>query len=168
MSLTTQDVWYAIGDSIFGVLGFANQSCEPQTAGVCFVTDSRALLMTSGADSWKVRHIACNPNVSMTITEPKRIPFLPFIKIPAAAITFKGDAEILAVTDVDNSAVARLFRGLELDQKVVEDTRIIRLVPRGDFVTYGIGMPTMRMRKPAAATGGAPCKTEQPQPLVTS
>ena len=77
----------------------------------------------------------------MTITVPKRIPFLPFIKIPAATITVKGDAEILAVADVDNSVVARLFRGLELDRKVVEDTRIIRLVSRGDFITYGIAMP---------------------------
>jgi hypothetical protein len=167
MSLTTQDVWDAIGDSIFGVLGFVNQGCEPRTAGVCFVTDGRSLLMTSGADSWKVRHIARNPNVSMTITVPKRIPFLPFIKIPAATITFKGDAEILAMTEVDNSVATRLFRGLEPDRKVVEETRIIRLVPRGDFVTYGIAMPTMRMRKPSEATGRAPCGTEQPRPLVT-
>ncbi|HEX9866591.1 MAG TPA: hypothetical protein VGC03_16635 [Acidimicrobiia bacterium] len=52
--------------------------------------------------------------------------------------------------------VARLLRGLEHDRKVVEGTRVIRLVPRGDFVTYGIAIPTMRMRKPSEAAGRAP------------
>jgi hypothetical protein len=61
MSLTTQDVWDAIGDSIFGVLGFVNQSCAPRTACVCFVTDGRSLLMTLGQTRGRCATSHANP-----------------------------------------------------------------------------------------------------------
>ena len=48
-----------------------------------------------------IRHIAANPNASMTVTFPKHVPFLPFIRIPAATITFRGEAEVLGVGDID-------------------------------------------------------------------
>jgi len=157
MSLTTREVWEAMEGSIFGVLAFVNRNGEPRSAGVCYVIDGSSLLISSGVDSWKVRHIERNPKVSMTITVPKHIPFLPFIKVPAATITFQGEAEILRVTDVDSPVVARLLRGLDLGRHAVEDTRLIQVTPRGDFVTYGIGMPLMQMRKVDQARGRAPC-----------
>lgn len=158
---TTEQVWDEIDKAIFGVLAFVNAAGEPRSAGVIYVTDGRSLLISSGKDAWKVRHIAANPMISMTVTIPKRIPLLPFVKIPAATITFQGEAEILEVPDVDPSVTARLFRGLELDRDTVEDTRILRVIPRGEFVTYGVAMPTMRMREPAKARGRASCGTEQ-------
>lgn len=161
MSATTAEVWNAIDEGIFGVLAFVNRDGHPRSAGVCYVVDNRSLLITSGRNAWKVRHIAGNPHVSMTVTLPKHIPFLPFIKIPAATVTFQGEAEILELTDVDESVTKRLLRGLELDRDVVRDTAIIRVVPRGEFVTYGIAMPTMRMRKAEDARGRVACGAEQ-------
>jgi Pyridoxamine 5'-phosphate oxidase len=161
VTATTTDVWKAIDDGIFGVLGFVNHDGEPRTAGVCYVVDNRSLLITSYKKAWKVRHIAANPRVSMTVTLPKHIPFLPFVKIPAATITFHGEAEVLDVTDVDESVVKRLFRGLEFDREVIEDTAVIRVSPQGEFVTYGIAMPLMQMRKPEQAKARVACGTEQ-------
>jgi Pyridoxamine 5'-phosphate oxidase len=161
MPVTTADVWKAIDDGIFGVLSFVNAEGEPRSAGVCYVVDDRSLLITSDRNAWKVRHIAADPHVSMTITLPKHVPFMPFIKVPAATITFHGEAEILEVTDVDGMAVKRLFRGLEFDRDVMEETAIIRVVPRGEFVTYGVAMPMMRMRKPSEAKGRTACGTER-------
>lgn len=161
MSATTAEVWKAIDDGIFGVLAFVNRDGHARSAGVCYVVDNRALLITSGRNAWKVRHITENPHVSMTVTLPKHIPFLPFLKVPAATVTFQGEAEILEVTDVDELVSGRLLRGLELDRDVVRDTVIIRVVPRGDFVTYGVAMPLVRMRKPDEARGRVACGTKQ-------
>ena len=108
-----------------------------------------------------MRHIAANPNVSMTVTLPKRVPFLPFIKVPAATVTFKGEAQILGVGDIPASVFERLPRGSESDPTVLDRTAIIRIVPRGEFVTYGIAMPLTQMRKHEEAHGRAPCGTNQ-------
>ena len=106
MSATTEEVWEVLDKAFFGVLAFSNRDGHPRTAGVCYAVDGRSLLISTAKESWKVRHIAANPNVAMTVTIPKRVPFLPFIKVPAASISFKGDAEILAVEDVDSAAFA--------------------------------------------------------------
>ncbi len=159
MTATTAEVWKAIDEGIFGVLAFVNRDGEPRTAGVCYAVDDRSLFITSDRRAWKVRHIAANPHVSMTVTIPKRVPFLPFIKVPAATITFQGEAEILEPTDVDDAMRKRLMRGLEFDRDVVADTAIIRVVPTGDFVTYGIAMSMMQMRKPEQAKGRVACGT---------
>jgi hypothetical protein len=154
-------VWETLDQAFFGVLAFVNADGHPRTAGVCYVVDGRSLLISSDKAMWKVRHIAANPNVSMTVTLPKRVPFLPFIKVPAATITFRGEAELLEVGDVDASAFKRLPRGKERDPDVLETLAIIRVIPRGEFVTYGISMPVTQMRKHEEAHGRTACGTEQ-------
>ena len=101
MNPTTEQVWKEIEDAIFGVLAFTNAKGEPRTAGVCHVVDGRTLLIASAAESWKVRHIAVRPAISMTVTIPTRVPFLPFLKVPAAAVTFNGIAD----GDLDNEII---------------------------------------------------------------
>ncbi|MDJ0792544.1 MAG: pyridoxamine 5'-phosphate oxidase family protein [Acidimicrobiia bacterium] len=160
-SITTEQVWEAIDDAYFGVLAFVNRNGHPRTAGVCYVVDARSLYISTDRDMWKVRHIAANPNVSMTVTMPKRVPFLPFIKVPAATVTFKGEAQILAVGDIPPHVFEQLPKGDETDPAALDQLAIIRIVPRGDFVTYGINMSIMQMRKHEEAHGRAPCGTDQ-------
>lgn len=160
MSATTEQVWDALKQAFFGVLAFVNADGHPRTAGVCYTVEGRSLYISTAKASWKVRHIARHPSVSMTVTLPKRVPFLPFIKIPAATITFRGDAEILEIADLEPSVFERLPLGNERDPAVLEDAAIIRVIPRGDFVTYGIGMPITQMRKHEQAHGRTPCGTE--------
>ncbi len=160
-SPTTEQVWEVLDQAFFGVLAFANRHGHPRTAGVCYVVDGRSLFISTDRDMWKVRHIAANSNVSMTVTLPKRVPFLPFIKVPAATITFKGEAQVHEAGDIDASVYARLPRGKDPDPATVERTAVIRVIPRGEFVTFGIGMPLTRMRKHEEAHGRAPCGTEQ-------
>ncbi len=154
--VTTAEVWETIEDEIFGILAFSNRDGEPRTAGIVYALEDRTLVIASARSAWKVRHIEANPEVSMTITVSKRIPFLPFIKIPAATITFQGTATIGGVDALTPGARQKLFRGLELDREMVRETAIIRVAPHGDFVTYGIAMPMAQMRKPKLAIGRAP------------
>jgi hypothetical protein len=160
-SPTTEQVWEAIGGGSFGVLAFVNRRGHPRTAGVCFTVEGRSLFISSNKDMWKVRHIAANPNVSMTVTLPKRVPFLPFIKVPAATITFRGEAEILEFGDISDAVRGRLPHGENPAPEVRAKLAIIKVVPRGEFVTYGIAMPITQMRHHEQAHGRAPCGTEQ-------
>lgn len=161
MSATTEEVWEELDEAFFGVLAFSNRDGHPRTAGVCYVVNGRSLLISTARESWKVRHIAANPNVAMTVTIPKRVPFLPFIKVPAASISFKGDAEILEVDDIDPAVFARLPIGKEEDSEVLDRMAVIRVIPRGRFATYGIGMSMLQMRGHEAAHGRTDCGTER-------
>ena len=154
--VTTDSVWKVVEDHLFGVLAYVTPLGEARSAGVVYVVDDRSFYISTNQDAWKTRHIRTNPHVSMTITIPKRLLFLPFIKIPSAVATCQGTAEILGVDEVDHSIIERLYRRMEVTEQLRAETCVIRVRPKGDFVTYGVDVPMMRMRKPEEAGGRAP------------
>lgn len=166
MATTTETVWRAIDDNTFGVLAFTNRSGEPRSAGIVYVVDGRSLLISSARASWKNRHISRHPKVSMTVTIPKRVPFLPFIAVPAATVTFQGDAEILEVDEIPEDATSRLFRSSRLDEDMIPTVQVIRVVPRGRFLTYGIDMPITQMANHERATARVSCGTDS-EPMLS-
>ena len=138
------------------MVGAAFEPGEARSAGIVYVVDDRTFYISTETDTWKARHIKANSNVSLTITIPKRIPFMPFVKIPAAVATCQGTAAVLGVDDVDGPIVERLYRGLEVTDEMRAKTCVIKVTPRGDFVTYGVGVSLMTMRKPEESAGRAP------------
>jgi general stress protein 26 len=154
--VTTDLVWSTVEKNPFAVLAYVTPGGEARSAGIVYVVGDRNFFISTDDDSWKAKHIRKNPNVSLTVTIPKRLPFLPFIKIPAAVATCQGEAEVLTVDDVDTKVVERLYRGMELTDQRREDTRVIKITPAGDFVTYGVGVSLMTMRNPDDASGRAP------------
>jgi general stress protein 26 len=167
VATTTETVWNALDENIFGVLAFTNKAGEPRSAGIVYVVDGRSLLISTGRDSWKVRHITRQPRVSMTVAIPKRVPFLPFIKVPAATVTFRGDAEVLDVEELPKETTQRLFKSSRLDDDMIDTVQVIRVVPRGEFLTYGIGMPVTQMADHERATARVPCGTDR-EPMLTA
>ena len=154
--LTTDQVWRAMERQLFAVLGFVTPKGEARTTGIVYIARNGALYIGTGSDSWKARHIAKNPNVSLTVTIPKRVPVMPWIKIPAATITFQGDAEICSPDEIDAEILQGLMRGVELDLELRSKYVIIKVRPRGEFITYGVGVPLLTMRDPQKARGRAP------------
>lgn len=160
MNLSSEQVWAELEKQLFAVLGVVTAKHEARTVGIVYTVRDRKLYITTGKDAWKVRHIAQNPHVSLTVPIAKRIPFLPWIKIPAATITFSGRAALLDPKDVDEVLLRKLYRGLALDPEVLATTCIIEVRPLGDFVTYGVGVSLMTMRHPEQARGRAPVSTD--------
>jgi hypothetical protein len=80
---------------------------------------------------------------------------MPWIKIPAATITFSGRAEILDLDALDGALLTKLFRGRENDPDIREGTCVIKVTPEKDFITYGIAVPLLTMRHPEQARGRA-------------
>jgi len=151
--LTSGQVWAELKKELFAVLGMVTAKGEARTVGIVYVVHNNKIYIVTGSDSWKTRHIRQNSHVSITAPISKRIPFLPWIKIPAATITFSGLGSVLNVKSVSEDIIQALFRGLEVDSELRESMCVIEIEPMGDFITYGVGIPLMTMRDPKKARG---------------
>lgn len=148
VAITTTQVWDELEKRIFGVMGMVNAAAQARTVGVVYVAHDRVLYVGTERDAWKTRHVSANPEVSMTVTIPK---FVPFVKVPSATITFSATAAVLEVGDTPPEAVDALFRGTSGH----DDSVILALRPTGYFVTYGVGVSTLGMRDTRNARGRA-------------
>ena len=151
--LSAGQVWQAIEKEVFAVLGMVSAHDEARTVGVVYTVNGRKLYIATGKDTWKARHIAANPNVSLTIPIAKRIPFMPWMKIPAATVTFSGSACLLTPVETPAGVLQALFRGMVEDKERLAGMVVIEVTPEKDFVTYGVGVPLMTMRDPAKSRG---------------
>ena len=156
VQLTADQVWQVIEKEMFGVIGMTTAKNESRTVGVIYIVRDRKLYVASGKDTWKVRHMTNNPNISMTVNIPKRIPIMPWIKIPPATITFSGTAKIIQPEDASAEIKQAIFRSSDDDDGLIASSCLIELTPTSDFVTYGVGIPLMQMRYPDKSRGRAP------------
>jgi hypothetical protein len=154
MQLTSDVVWKAINQELFAVLGMVTAKGESRTVGIVYIVRDHKLYIATGADTWKARHVAANPHVSMTIPIAKRIPVAPWVKIPQATITFAGIARLIPAAEASADIKQAIFRGAGDD--LIADSCLIEVTPEGEFITYGVGIPLMKMRDPALARGRAP------------
>jgi len=156
LQLTAEQVWAALRKEIFAVLGMVNSKGEARTIGIVYIVHDHKLYISTEKVAWKTRYIQGNPHVSITVPIAKRIPILPWIKIPAATITFYGMAKVLDARNVQGDLLHALFHGLETNQEMLTTTAVLEIEPLGEFVTYGIGIPLMQMRHREKARGRAP------------
>jgi hypothetical protein len=156
MDLTTQQVWTELKKELFAVLGMVTPKGEARTIGIVYIVHDRKLYIATNKDSWKARHIQRNPHVSLTVPIPKRIPFLPWIKIPAATITFSGIAAVLEPQNLGQDILHALLQGTEKDTQKLAGMAVLEVEPAGEFITYGVGIPLMEMRFPEKARRRAP------------
>ena len=156
VDLDSAKVWKAISSTNFMVIGMVSAKGEARTAGVMHVVDDGRLWFTTNEREWKARHIAANPGVSVTVPVPKRIPFVPWVKVPAATITFTGVAETIPAQRLPAEAKHALLHGLEVSDGGERGALIaVGVRPTGDFVTYGIGVSILGMRDTELARGRA-------------
>ena len=155
-SLTASQDWKVIEKELFAVLGMVTAKGEARTTGVVYVVRDRKLYIVTEKDMWKARHIDANPHVSLTVTIEKRIPFMPWYKVPPATISFSGTARILCPDDAPPDILSTVLRGMVVDPQALARTCIIEVTPEKDFITYGVGVSLMDMRDPDKATGRVP------------
>jgi hypothetical protein len=153
MALPTSadEVWPYIEKWPFAVVGFVTPNGEPRAAGVMYKVRDRVLNVLTGPDTWKAKHIKANPNVVVTVTV-QRLP-IRIRQAPPAVITFPGHATVVPIEEVDAALRTDLMRGV--DDTTLE-TCVIRIEPVGRFVTYGIGVPLMKMRHPEESLARVP------------
>lgn len=155
-TLTSEQVWQAIQQNIFAVLGMVTTSGEARTVGIVYCAVDRKFYISSKKDAWKIKYIRDNPHVSITIPIHKSIPLIPWIKIPAATITFSGVATVLENSEVGPGVLKALYRGIAQTDEILSTACTIQVVPQGNFLTYGVGMPMLQMRDTERARGRVP------------
>lgn len=156
VQLTSEQIWQLVEKELFAVIGMVTASNEARTVGVVYIVRDHKLYIGTGKDTWKARHIAKNPHISLTIPIAKHIPLLPWIKIPAATITFSGTARVMRSDEAPPGILEALFRGLANNEQWIADSCVIEVTPEKEFVTYGVGVPLLQMREPEKARGRAP------------
>jgi len=154
--LSSELVWNELKKELFAVLGMVTAQNEARTVGIVYIVHAKKLYISTRTEEWKTRHIQQNPKVSITLPIAKRIPLMPWIKIPQATITFSGKAKVYAAGQVSVDILHALMRGLEADPQKLASLSVIEIEPQGEFLTYGIGIPLMQMRFPEKARGRAP------------
>lgn len=151
--ITPDLVWSEVEKRLFAVLAYVNPKVQARSAGIVYLVKDRILYVGTDKDSWKAKHVRLNPNVALNVTIPKRVPFMPWIKIPDATIAFNGTARVVPADESDPEIIKMLMKGMVDDPELVADTCIIEIRPTGHFVTYGVGVPLMDMRDPNKARG---------------
>lgn len=150
--LTTDRVWKAIAGASFGVLGMVTARGESRTVGIIYVVHNFKLYIGAEPTQWKVRHIERNPHVSLTVAIPRRVPLLPWIKVPATTITFSGMARVVQRDELSADLLQKLYR----HEEGRNGWCAIEVTPEKDFITYGVGVSVLDMRFPERSRGRAP------------
>jgi hypothetical protein len=156
LKLSAEQVWETVEKELFAVVGMVTAKNEARTVGVVYIVRERKLYIATGSETWKARHIAANPQVSVTIPIAKRVAVMPWMKIPQATITFQGTARVLNHADVPPEVLNAILRGSVDDPALIAGMCLIEITPVGEFITYGVGIPLMDMREPEKARGRAP------------
>ncbi len=92
--------------------------------------------------------------MSVTVPIAKRVPLMPWVKVPAATITFCGVAETIPAADLPPEVSDALLHGLEVTDGGERGALVgIGVRPASDFVTYGVGVSLLGMRDTELARG---------------
>jgi hypothetical protein len=153
--LTSEEVWREVGKASFAILSYVTPAGEPRSSGVVYKTIGRRLYVAVAPWSWKARHVAGSGQAAVTVPVRRGGMLSLVAPIPPATISFHGTA---VVYPADSPEVGPLIE--ELGSLLPAERRttasIIEIVPEGAFVTYGLGIPLMKMRDPVAARARVP------------
>lgn len=153
--LTADQVWRALDKASDAVLGHVTPAGAPRTSGVVYAVVDRHLYVAVAPDSWKARQIATGDHVSVTALVRRGGILSLLFPIPPATITFHGRATVHPAGSPEiGPLLARLAKLLPPDRR--ESACLIGVAPEGQFLTYGIGVPLMTMRRPLAARARVP------------
>jgi uncharacterized pyridoxamine 5'-phosphate oxidase family protein len=145
-------VWEEVEKNSFAVLGMVTSKGESRTVGIVYVVNDHKLYIGADKTQWKTKHVERNPHVSFTIPIAKRAPFMPWIKIPAATITFSGTARVVSRDDMDPALLEKVYR----HDRSGGDWCAIEVTPEKDFITYGVDVSLLDMRFPEKSRARAP------------
>jgi hypothetical protein len=155
--VTSDQVWQQLDRASFAIIGYVTPAGEARSSGVVYKTVNKRLYVAVAPDSWKARHIAAAPRVTVTVPVRRGGVLALLMPIPPATITFQAMALVHAADSVEIGSFSK-----ELESLLPPDRRdhavVIELVPEGHFLIYGVGVPLMDMAKPELARAVVPVK----------
>ncbi len=158
--LTGGRVWRTLSKASFAVLSWTTPAGEPRSCGVVYTVVSGRLYIAVAPNSWKARHIPVTGRVSMTVPVRRGGILALLVPIPPATISFHGSAIVHRAGAPEIRSISKELAPL-LPPERRDSSCVIEVVPEGSFVTYGVGVPLMKLRDPAAARDRVPARLEQ-------
>jgi hypothetical protein len=150
--LTAQDVWRAVSRASFAVLSHVTPAGAPRSTGVVYAVAGGRMLIAVGKDSWKARHIGTDGLVSVTVPIRRGGLLSLLMPIPPATVSFPAVATIHSGETLYRiPALAKLVPPERWASCVILDVR-----PTGHYVTYGLGVPLLRLRDPVRSRARIP------------
>lgn len=153
---TPEQVWHDLAKASFAVVSELTAKGEPRSTGVIYRMMGHRLFVAVAPDGWKAKHFAADPRVSVTVPVRRGGILTLMAPIPPATISFHGT---VVVHPAGTMEIPKELEPLLPAERRAEAT-ILEIVPEGSFLTYGIGVPLMKMRNPAEARGRVPVVQE--------
>jgi Pyridoxamine 5'-phosphate oxidase len=158
--LTTEQVWHQLAKASFAVLSHVTPAGEPRSSGVVYKTFGRELYVTVAPDGWKARHVAASGRVAVTVPVRRGGLLSLLAPIPPATISFHATAVVHPAGSPAARSLSRELPSL-LPAERQASACLIEVIPEGTFVTYGVGVPLLKLRDPAAARARVPVSQEE-------
>ncbi|GAA2606804.1 pyridoxamine 5'-phosphate oxidase family protein [Paractinoplanes durhamensis] len=150
--LTVEEVWHALSHASFAVLSHVTPGGEPRSSGVVYTMSGGRMYVVVAKDSWKARHIAANGSVAVTVPIRRGGVMSLLVHIPPATVSFPAVAAVHPGSALaDRPELARLA-----PPERRAEFAVVEITPAGHFVTYGVGIPLLRMRDQAASRARVP------------
>jgi hypothetical protein len=152
--LTSEQVWRELAKASFAVVSHVTPAGAPRSSGVVYAVAGRRLYVAVAPDSWKARHIARSGRVAVTVPVRRGGILSLLFPIPPATVSFHGAATVHRADSAESKALEGLESLLPAERR--DSAAVLEIVPEGRFLTYGVGVPLMRMRDPTAARARVP------------
>ena len=149
-AVTTQQVWRELDRASFAVVSEVTTAGEPRSSGVLYGVADRRLYVVIGIHSWKARHLAANDRVAVTVPVRRGGLLALVAPIPPATISFHGRATVRTGGEIPG----RLARLVPPARRA--ECAVVEIVPEGEFLLYGIGVPLLGMRTADTARARVP------------
>jgi len=118
---------------------------------VVYASDGYILYVFTGKNTVKVRNIAANHRVSVTVPFYKNFLHRMISVAPPAAISFRARAEILEFSDCEAASLYKKVLNFDVPEDMKEDSVWIRLTPGNSATCYGVGVSLLEFRDPSKA-----------------
>jgi hypothetical protein len=152
---STEQVWDRVAKESFAVISHVTPSGEPRSSGVLYKVLGRRLYVAVAPDGWKARHIAADGRVAVTVPVRRGGILSLVAPIPPATISFHGTAVVHPAGSPEVGALSEALGSL-LPAERRASASIVEVAPQGAFLTYGVGVPLLKMRTPATAWARVP------------
>ncbi|HEU4422273.1 MAG TPA: pyridoxamine 5'-phosphate oxidase family protein [Pilimelia sp.] len=158
--LTSEQVWQGLAKATFAVVSYVTPAGEPRSSGVMYKAVGRRLYVAVAPDSWKARHVAATGRVGVTVPVRRGGLLSLVTPIPPATISFHGAAIVHPAGSSQAKALVK-----ELGSLIPKGRRarasVIEIFPEGAFLTYGLGVPLVKMLDVTAALARVPVTTQR-------
>ena len=154
--LTRDAVWRALERASFAVIGHVNGSGEPRSSGVVYGVADGRLYVVVAADGWKAHDLHTGDEVSVTVPVRRGGLLALLFPIPPATISFHATTTVHAAGTVRPEQLPHDLARL-LPAPASGSSVVLELFPSGAFVTYGIGVSLLDLRRPELARGRVAC-----------